>query len=145
MEFLHNPLMEVKKKEASTRFHLSANPSLSHYSLHTSSTPRPLPHSLFFILPFLWTPRPKPDFFWSLRRCLPLPGSFFKPPLCKNLCFSVFLSCFRIWSPFFSSEHGPREPPPLCWPGGPRGWELGPRDGPPRPRSGLQERGGRQG
>lgn len=88
------------------------------------------PQSLFFILPFFWPPRPKPDFLISESHCLFLVRSFFMPPPCKNFCFCSFLRCFKIWSLLLSSERTLRPPGDCCGTAGL--WELKLR--PPRPR-----------
>lgn len=90
------------------------------------------PQSLFFILPFFWLPRPKPDFLISESHCLFLARSFFMPPPCKNFCFCTFLRCFKIWSLVLSSERTLRPPGDCCGTAGL--WGLGPRPLRPRPR-----------
>lgn len=88
------------------------------------------PQSLFFILPFFWLPRPKPDFLISESHCLFLARIFFMPPPCKKFCFCAFFRCFKIWSLVLSSERTLRPPGDCCGPAGL--WGLRPR--PPRPR-----------
>lgn len=89
------------------------------------------PYSFFLILPFFWPPRPNPDFLTSPSHCLFLVRSFFRPPLCRNWCFWLFLRCFRICSLVFSSERTTRPPGVFCCLTGL--WKLGPRRPRPRP------------
>lgn len=115
--------------------------TISHH--HPSMTVLPLrpPQSLFFILPFFWPPRPKPDFLTSESHCLFLARSLLMPPPCRNCCFCCFLRCFRICCLVFSSERIVRPPGVCC---GPAGlwrfglWGLRPRRPRPRPRPGRQ-------
>lgn len=88
------------------------------------------PQSFFLILPFLWSPRPKPDFLTSPTNLL----FFLRPPLCRKCCFASFLRWCRIWSLDFSSERTLR-PPGFCC--APTLWKFGllPR---PRPRPGRR-------
>lgn len=113
---------------------LSQNPPYA-MILHLCSS-----HSLFFILPFFWPPRPKPDFFTSPSHCLFLVRSFFRPPPCRNWCFWFFLRCFRICSLVFSSERTTRPPGVCCCLAGL--WKLGPSRPRPRPERQMTQKGG---